>query len=83
MLGLDEVVDLISNVLQLSPRVGGFERETALLGTIPEFDSMAVVSVLTAMEENFGITIDDDEISAEIFETIGSLYDFISMKLDS
>jgi len=42
---------------------------------------MAVVSVVTALEEQYGIVVDDDEISAETFETIGSLVDFLNTKL--
>jgi len=56
-------------------------RDDALLGGIPEFDSMAVVSVLTTIEEEYGIVIDDDEVSAEQFETFGALQDFVNAKL--
>jgi len=55
--------------------------ETALLGAIPEFDSMAVVSILTILEERFGFFVDDDEIDAEIFETVGSLVAFVEQKI--
>ena len=82
MADLNETIDLVGDVLQIGSRIADFNRETALLGSVPEFDSMAVVSVLAAMEESFGIAIDDDEITAEIFETIGSLHDFLSMKLE-
>jgi acyl carrier protein len=52
-----------------------------LLGALPELDSMAVVSILTALEEHFGFTVDDDEISAETFATLGSLTEFVDQKL--
>jgi acyl carrier protein len=52
--------------------------ETPLLGAIPELDSMAVVAVLTAIEERYGVTIDDGDVSAQVFETVGSLADFIA-----
>jgi acyl carrier protein len=42
---------------------------------------MAVVTVITAMEETFGIYVSDDEISAETFETVGTLARFIEKKL--
>lgn len=51
-----------------------------MLGGIPEFDSMAVVAVITSIEEEFGITIDDDELSASVFETVGSLSRFVESK---
>ena len=42
---------------------------------------MAVVNIITALEEHFGIAVDDDEISAEAFETLGSLTRFVEQKL--
>jgi acyl carrier protein len=54
-----------------------FNDDTPLLGAIPELDSMAVVGILTAVEEELGVTIDDDEISAEIFGSFGSLLEFL------
>lgn len=38
---------------------------------------MAVVGVITAMEESFGINVADDDIDATIFETVGSLLGYI------
>jgi len=58
-----------------------FEAETPLLGTIPELDSMAVVGILTALEEVLGIHVEDDEISAEVFATVSSLRRFLAGKL--
>lgn len=75
------VLQTIGEVLSVSDRIGSFTPETALLGSIPEFDSMAVVSLITALEERFGISIDDDEISAELFETVGTLHAFVDAKL--
>lgn len=66
--------------LQLGDSVNNFDRDTVLMGGIPEFDSMAVVAVITALEENLGIEFDDDDISADIFETIGALIDFVEEK---
>jgi acyl carrier protein len=44
---------------------------------------MAIVTVVLALEERFDIAIDDDEIGAETFETLGALSDFIGGKLAS
>ncbi|MDN5869996.1 MAG: phosphopantetheine-binding protein [Nitrococcus sp.] len=77
----EEIRTLLDQVLQLGGRSIRFSPDTALFGSIPEFDSMAVVSVLTAIEESFGFVIDDDEISAQAFETVGSLAYFVSRKV--
>lgn len=55
--------------------------DTALLGSLPQLDSMAVVTLLTALEESFGIAIFDDEISARHFATVGTLAAFVQSKL--
>ncbi len=57
------------------------EDDTALLGSIPELDSMAVLGVLTQIEEDFGIAIADDEVSADIFQTYGDLRRFVQSKV--
>lgn len=75
---IDDVIPLLKEVLQVKHSLTS---ESALLGDMPEFDSMAVVSVLTGLEEQFGIMIDDDEVDASIFETVGSLVSFVEGKV--
>lgn len=79
----DELKTILSEVLGLEDRKHTLTSESILIGNIPEFDSVAVVTLITALEENYGITIDDDEISAETFETFGSLSNFVVQKLNS
>ena len=78
-----QVRRLMRDTLQIGERADTFRADSPLLGAIPELDSMAVVTLITAVEEDFGLEFDDDEINAEIFETFGSLVGFISKKLDS
>lgn len=75
---LREVQDVLDEVLSLGGRASAFTRETHLLGAIPELDSMAVVSLITALEDRFGITVDDDDIGGATFATVGSLVDFVT-----
>jgi acyl carrier protein len=44
---------------------------------------MAVVGIVTSIEEEYGLTIVDDELSADVFETVGSLSRFIAQKTRS
>ena len=78
---LQDVLDLLHDSLQIEDME--MDESTELLGGIAEFDSMAVVLVITALEEKLGISVEDDEISAETFETIGSLVGFVESKLDN
>jgi acyl carrier protein len=77
---IDEVINVLGDVLQLGVRVKKWDRSTSLLGNTPELDSMAVVTVIGALEDHFGITVADDEVSAEIFATVGSLSSFVESK---
>lgn len=55
--------------------------DTPLLGSLPELDSMAVINVITALEEHFGIAVDDDDIHARHFATVATLQAFVDAKL--
>jgi len=81
MIALDEVKRLLGDALQLGDRANELTAQTPLLGSLPELDSIAVVTVIAALEERFGITVDDDEITAETFETVGNLSAFVEQKL--
>lgn len=78
---LEEVRSLLGSTLKLGARTSSLKADTPLLGNLPELDSMAVVTLITALEENFGFVVEDDEISAETFETLGSLAKFVQAKL--
>ncbi len=77
-----EIIDIINDVLMLDGNTDDFDGDTGLLGAIPEFDSIAVVSLVTALEEEFGCTFDDDELNADVFATVGSLTSVVQQKLD-
>ena len=78
-----EVIRILDEVLSLGGRSSSFTRATPLFGALPEFDSMAVVSLITTLEEQLGLMVDDDEISGDIFATVGSLTDFVDSKLSA
>ena len=76
-----EVLAVIDEVLSLGGRALAFDRETLLLGAVPELDSMAVVGVINLLEERFGFVIEDDEIDGSSFATVGTLVEFVEGKL--
>jgi acyl carrier protein len=75
-----EVLAVLDDVLSLKGRSASFPDDMPLIASLPELDSMAVANVLTALEERFDFTIDDDEVGAATFETIGSLVTFVQEK---
>lgn len=77
---LNEVRNILTDVLNLGSAGEALTADSPLLGSLPELDSMAVVSLIGALEEHFGIMVDDDEISASTFATVGSLAAFVQEK---
>lgn len=76
----NQVIGLLREILQL-PDDRQLDENSGLLGELPEFDSMAVVSVLTAIEDQFDIVIGDDDVTAAAFEDVKSLSDFVGAML--
>lgn len=75
---LKEVLSLLDEVLSLDGRALGFSADTPLLGELPELDSMAVIAVINAVEERFGIAVPDDEVDGNSFATVGTVVEFVS-----
>lgn len=80
MSSLAAIKAILADTLQLGGRVETFDLDTPLLGSIPELDSIAVINLITALEEQFGFTVADDEISADTFASVGSLLAFVEAK---
>jgi acyl carrier protein len=78
-----EVIRTLRTTLNLQGPAAELNADTALLGSMAELDSMAVVAILTAIEERFGIVIDDDEVDGRTFASVGSLCAFVRTKLDA
>ena len=77
---LNDVKQVLIDVLNLGEAGQALDAGSPLLGSLPELDSMAVVSLIGALEERFGISVDDDDISASTFETLASLAAFVEAK---
>jgi acyl carrier protein len=77
------VTSVLVEILGISDRADTINASTGLLGSLPELDSLAVVELVAALESRFGVAISDDEITGEVFETVGSLAEMIDQKLVS
>lgn len=77
----DEVRTVVAKTLGVEERMDSLTADTPLIDSMPEFDSMAVLNVILALEEHFGLTVDNDEVSGELFETLGTLTRFVEQKL--
>ena len=77
---LTRIKSILRDALNLGDRAARLTPDSPLLGGLAEFDSMAVVTVVTMIEDEYGIAIDDDDLSADVFATVGSLAEFVSQK---
>jgi len=75
------VLRILDDVLSLKGAGAAMNARSPLLGAVPELDSMAVLSIITALEEHFGFSVDDDEIDGSTFATVGTLTAFVDGKL--
>ena len=73
----DGVKAVIVKTLGIQDRADTLEASTPLFGSMPEFDSLAVVELAASLEEEFGFEIDDEDFTGEVFETVGSLAQFV------
>jgi acyl carrier protein len=80
---IGEVRQVLAEVLQLGTRAEQWRADTALLGSLPELDSLVVISLIGALERHFGISVENDEINAATFATLGTLSAFVDEKVHS
>ena len=74
------MLKVLDEALGLKGRSRTFTEMTPLLGSVAELDSMAVLSVITGLEEAFGFTAEDDELTGDTFATVGSLVRYVESK---
>lgn len=73
-----EVKAAVVETLGIENRAETIDATTPLLGALPELDSLAVLELVVELERRFGITVEDEELSADAFATLGALTEFVS-----
>lgn len=80
---MNDDVDAVVKQL-VAQSVGGEYRnqklsgDTRLIGNI--LDSMAVTSLIAALEDQFGFKFEDEDLTAETFDTVASLIELVRKK---
>ena len=77
----DTVLRVLDDALNLKGRALAFDRSTPLLGALPELDSMAVLALITGLENHFGIAFQDDQLDGAAFATVGSVTALVEQAL--
>lgn len=74
------VIEVLVSTLGIDDRASSLDASTPLFGELPELDSLGVVELALTLESRFGIEIADEDITGEVFQTVGSLVDFVTAK---
>ena len=77
----DNVLRVLDDALSLQGRALAFDHNTPLLGVLPELDSMAVLALISGLENQFGIAFQDDQLDGAAFATVGSLTALVEQAL--
>lgn len=78
---LDRVAEAITEVIGTDHSAGTLSADTLLFGSLPELDSLALVELITVLEDRFGFEMDEDDINAEVFESVGSLAEYVRAQI--
>jgi acyl carrier protein len=76
-----EVNAVLVETLGVEDQADAIDATTPLFGSLPELDSMAVLELVLALEERFGIEIEGEDVTAEVFETLTSLTALVDSRL--
>jgi acyl carrier protein len=80
-IAIEDVKAVVVETLGLEDRADTLDATTPLLGSLPELDSMAVLELVVELEQRFGIVVEGEDVTAEVFETLGTLTAFVDDKL--
>jgi acyl carrier protein len=78
---IEAVKVVVVETLGVEDRADTLQADTPLLGSLPELDSMAVLELVLELEQAFGITIEGEDVTADVFESLGSLAAFVDGKV--
>ena len=72
---------LLAEKLKLAWGGDSLDEEVGLLGQGIGLDSVEVLQLVIAIEEEYGLTLDGNELKPEHFRTVGSFVTFIQQRL--
>lgn len=78
---LEAVKRIVGDTLGLGERSARLSAATPLLGEMPELDSLAVVQLAMAIENEFDLTIPDEDFGSELFATVGSVAAYVEARI--
>jgi acyl carrier protein len=77
----EAVKAVVVETLGIEDRADTLTPDAPLLGAVPELDSMAVLELVLALETRFEFEIDGEDVTGELFESVGTLTEYVDAKL--
>lgn len=71
-------IEKILSNMELLDGQGPLDEDAGLLGRGIGLDSVEIIQLVTALEEEFDLTIDDDDLVPDHFFTLGDLVSFLA-----
>lgn len=75
---VEAVIEVVVSTLGIEDQAATMDAGTPLFGELPELDSLGVVELAVALENRFGIEVDDEDVTGEVFATVGGLAEFVA-----
>ncbi|WP_448565159.1 hypothetical protein [Thalassotalea ganghwensis] len=72
-----QIMDILSELMPAYDNTY-WQSNPELIGVVPEFDSMTIVNLLGEIEERLDIVLDDDDVTAENFESVNSIVSLLT-----
>jgi acyl carrier protein len=80
---LNQLKDIIANKLDVNLKIDEIDENVSLYEDGLGLDSIAIVDLIVAMEKNFSISIEDEELNADLFKNLTTLSEFIHGKIEN
>ena len=78
---MNQLKEIIVNKLDINVDYEDIDENASLYEDGLGLDSIAIVDLIVSIEKKFSITIDDDELNADMFKSLNTLVDFIRTKI--
>ncbi len=75
------ITEILAAELEVNLRpYGANTSDTALLGRGIGLDSIDALTLVTALENRFDIEVGDDDLTVDLFKTVGTLAEYVARK---
>lgn len=77
-----ELKSLLAHTLGMSEVPPSWTDDMPLFGNIPDLDSMAIVGLITAIEEHFAVEFVNEDMTMDTFANLANLAAIVQGKLE-